>query len=30
MSTGDEALQRMKVVDAVYKSVKTGKEVVFS
>jgi predicted dehydrogenase len=29
ISTGDEAVQRMKVVDAVYKSARTGKEVVF-
>jgi predicted dehydrogenase len=29
ISTGEEAVQRMKVVDAVYKSVKTGKEVTF-
>jgi predicted dehydrogenase len=29
ISTGEEAVQRMKVVDAVYKSVKTGKEVLF-
>lgn len=30
ISTGDEAVQRMRVVEAVYKSAKTGKEVVFS
>jgi predicted dehydrogenase len=30
ISTGDEAVQRMKVVEAVYKSAKTGKEVTFS
>ncbi|MEW6510717.1 MAG: Gfo/Idh/MocA family oxidoreductase [Bacteroidota bacterium] len=30
ISTGDEAVARMKVVDAVYKSFKTGKEVVFA
>ena len=27
VSTGDEAVQRMKIVDAVYKSARTGKEV---
>lgn len=27
ISTGDEAVQRMKIVDAIYKSVKTGREV---
>jgi predicted dehydrogenase len=30
ISTADEAVQRMKIVDAVYKSVKTGKEVTFT
>lgn len=29
ISTGEEAVQRMKTVDAVYKSAKTGKEIVF-
>lgn len=29
ISSGTEALERMKIVDAVYKSAKTGKEVVF-
>jgi predicted dehydrogenase len=29
ISTGEEAVQRMKIVDAVYKSVATGKEVIF-
>ncbi len=29
ISTADEAVQRMRIVDAVYKSVKTGKEVTF-
>ena len=27
ISTGDEAVQRMKIVDAVYRSAKKGKEV---
>lgn len=27
ISTGDEAVQRMKIVDAIYKSVRTGREV---
>ena len=27
ISTAEEAVQRMKIVDAVYKSVRTGKEV---
>jgi predicted dehydrogenase len=30
ISTGEEAVQRMRVVDAVYKSVRTGKEVLLS
>ena len=30
ISTADEAVQRMRVVDAIYKSVRTGKEVVLS
>ena len=30
ISTGDEAVQRMKVVDAVYRSAKRGKEVTLS
>ncbi|MBI5475021.1 MAG: Gfo/Idh/MocA family oxidoreductase [Ignavibacteriae bacterium] len=30
VSTGDEAVQRMRIVDAVYKSAKTGKEVTLS
>jgi len=30
MSTADEAVQRMRIVDAVYKSVRTGKEVVIN
>jgi predicted dehydrogenase len=29
ISTGDEAVQRMRIVDAVYRSAKTGKEVTF-
>jgi predicted dehydrogenase len=29
ISTGEEAVQRMRIVDAVYKSIKTGKEVLF-
>jgi predicted dehydrogenase len=30
ISTGDEAVQRMRIVDAVYKSVRTGREVLLS
>jgi predicted dehydrogenase len=30
ISTGDEAVQRMRIVDAVYRSVKTGREVTFT
>ena len=30
ISTGDEAVQRMRIVDAIYKSVKLGKEIVLS
>lgn len=30
ISTGDEAVQRMRIVDAVYKSVKLGKEVILA
>jgi len=30
LSTADEAVQRMRIVDAVYKSVATGREVVFA
>jgi predicted dehydrogenase len=30
ISTGEEAVQRMKTVDAVYKSARTGKEVLFT
>ncbi|MBI4535693.1 MAG: Gfo/Idh/MocA family oxidoreductase [Ignavibacteriae bacterium] len=30
ISTGDEAVQRMRIVDAVYKSVRTGREVTLS
>lgn len=30
ISTGDEAVQRMRIVDAVYKSARTGKEVTFT
>lgn len=29
LSTGEEALERMKIIDAIYKSAKQGKEVVF-
>ena len=29
LSSGDEALERMKIVDAVYKSAKSGKEIIF-
>ena len=30
ISTADEAVQRMRVVDAIYKSARQGKEIVFS
>ena len=30
ISPGEEALQRMRIVDAVYKSVKAGKEITFA
>jgi uncharacterized membrane protein len=30
ISTADEAVQRMKIVDAVYRSAKRGKEVIVS